>query len=314
MDDGTIMAIDKNDPTNQKVIGRNGAVGWNYLEWIWTWKIMSYGWEHDWYRWIDIDGKIWDPIPAIGWKVVKVVSWQGKSSKPSYGNYVDVQDANGNIHRYAHLNSVNVSVWDEIPYGASVGWMGNSGYTIAWPNGDGSHLDYSIKKADGSWFNAKQIPGYIATIQPKEQMTKEQESLRSSINWIKSEIELDSKWFNRAVWTRWAVENFNKWRSWEWENWFAIWWSAWGFASKVQQLKSLLTLPELKYLKWPTSDKDILFIQAAATTLSTDMTEKDFTATVDELEKIMVRNFWPGVSISDFGEWNTTPASAYLVK
>jgi hypothetical protein len=27
MDDGTIMAIDKNDPTNQKVIGRNGAVG-----------------------------------------------------------------------------------------------------------------------------------------------------------------------------------------------------------------------------------------------------------------------------------------------
>jgi len=314
MDDWTIMAINKKNPSDSRVLWSNWKLWGDYLTTIWTGKITSYWWAHDNYQWIDIDGKIGDPIPSIWGRVVKVVSWQWKSSKPSYWNYVDVQDANGNIHRYAHLNSVNVNVWDEIPYGTSIWQMGNSWYTIAWPNGDWSHLDYSVKKADWTWFNAKEIPWYLATVQPKDKLTPEQLTLFSSLQSIQTDIKNDTQWFNRAVGTRWFIETVRAKVRWTWELWFSVWSQAGAFASKVEQFRNLLTLPALQYLKWPTSDKDIQFIRSAQSTLSTDLPETEFIKIVDEIEQIMIRNYWTDVDLSEFWFGNSTPASSYLPK
>lgn len=163
LDDGSVIAVNKNDPTDYRMINKDG---WKpYLDSIGSWKITSRGWKHDNFQWIDIDWVIGDPIPWVKGTVVNVVTWKWQTDFPSYGNYVDIQDENWYVHRYAHLNDVMVEPWQKVSTTQMIGTMWNSGYTIAWAWGDWSHLDYSVKKPDGTWFNSREIPWYLATIQ-----------------------------------------------------------------------------------------------------------------------------------------------------
>lgn len=72
-----------------------------------------------------------EPIKAFaGGTVINV----GKDN--GYGNYVDVQDANGVVHRYAHANSISVKKGQTIKQGESLGKAGSTGVST------GPHLHY----------------------------------------------------------------------------------------------------------------------------------------------------------------------------
>lgn len=56
-----------------------------------------------------------------------------------YGKFVDIRDKDGNTHRYAHLNSVNVQMWDTVNIGDLIGLSGSTGRST------GPHLHYEVK-------------------------------------------------------------------------------------------------------------------------------------------------------------------------
>ena len=73
-------------------------------------------------------------------------------------------DAAWYTHRYAHLSSVNVSVWQSVVANQSLWGMGNSGYVIPWSWWDGSHLDYSIKRPNWSFMKSDEVVQYVNSV------------------------------------------------------------------------------------------------------------------------------------------------------
>jgi len=192
----------------------------NYTTTNWDDYFKALWWE-DWYWsaqtkkywWVDFALAKWTNIPSpITWEVVNVVTWQGKANSPSYGNYVDVKDSNGNIHRFAHLDWANVSIWDSVNAWDSLWKVGNSWYTLTdwwtrvptdeeWKNGRWSHLDYSIKKADWSFMAWTDVKWYLNQLSSWEPV-KDLEYLEKNIfgkltpwsKWEKEKREEDL-WF-----------------------------------------------------------------------------------------------------------------------
>lgn len=74
----------------------------------------------------------------------KVVSVNGHSS---YGNTVVIQDENGNLHRFAHLDSIGVEVGQTVNRGSLIGKTGNTGRST------GAHLHYEVTNAKGALMN-----------------------------------------------------------------------------------------------------------------------------------------------------------------
>lgn len=66
-----------------------------------------------------------------GGKVINVVN-----NHRSYGNYVDIQSADGTIHRYAHANSISVKKGQTVTAGMYIGRAGSTGIST------GPHLHY----------------------------------------------------------------------------------------------------------------------------------------------------------------------------
>lgn len=64
-------------------------------------------------------------------KVINVVN-----NHKSYGNYVDIQSADGTIHRYAHANSIAVREGQDVEAGTYIGRAGSTGVST------GPHLHY----------------------------------------------------------------------------------------------------------------------------------------------------------------------------
>lgn len=64
-------------------------------------------------------------------KVINVVN-----NHNSYGNYVDIQSADGTIHRYAHANSISVKKGQNVTAGTYIGRAGSTGIST------GPHLHY----------------------------------------------------------------------------------------------------------------------------------------------------------------------------
>jgi len=110
-----------------------------------------------WKYGLDVDLKKGDPVysPVTG-EVVKV----GKNG--GFGEQVQIKDANGNLIWLSHLDGANVQVGQRVSAGAQVGIGGNTGNTIKGKGGDGSHLDITIKKPDGSYFSAPDVQNYIS--------------------------------------------------------------------------------------------------------------------------------------------------------
>lgn len=97
---------------------------------------------------IDIANNIGTPIPAFASGTVTAVESGHKQGDKGYGNYVIITDANGDKHRYSHLNNSFVKIGQKINKGQQLGSMGNTGSTYS-PSGKGtgSHLDYRIVDA-----------------------------------------------------------------------------------------------------------------------------------------------------------------------
>lgn len=61
----------------------------------------------------------------------------------SWGNTIVIRDSAGNLHRYAHMNGINVKPGQKVGRGTFVGLSGNTGRST------GAHLHYEVTGAKG---------------------------------------------------------------------------------------------------------------------------------------------------------------------
>ena len=82
---------------------------------------------------LDIDGETGDPVWAAKAGTVVTAGYYG-----SYGNQVVISHGDGMQTRYAHMQSIMVSVGDEVAIGQQVGTEGSTGRST------GSHLHFEV--------------------------------------------------------------------------------------------------------------------------------------------------------------------------
>lgn len=85
---------------------------------------------------IDIASNAMPPVYAAADGIVTRAGYSASSAY--YGNWVEVAHANGYVTRYAHLNSVGVSVGMHVAQGQYLGQMGRTG------NASGIHLHFEV--------------------------------------------------------------------------------------------------------------------------------------------------------------------------
>jgi len=105
---------------------------------------------------VDIAAASGTPIKAFtGGTVVEARTGQTHNPNvPSFGNYLVIQDKNGNYQRYSHLKDEFVKVGSQISSGQDIGTVGSTGSTYSPSgNGEGAHLDYRIYSAAKKYFN-----------------------------------------------------------------------------------------------------------------------------------------------------------------
>jgi murein DD-endopeptidase MepM/ murein hydrolase activator NlpD len=99
----------------------------------------------------------------IGANVSGTVVYAGMGTKGSgyggYGNSVAVKDSSGNVHLYAHLDSVNVKVGQRVNTGTLLGKSGNTG------DSSGYHLHYEVRK-NGQLGNVVNPSNYLGKKSP----------------------------------------------------------------------------------------------------------------------------------------------------
>ena len=78
---------------------------------------------------------------AVGAKHAGKVVFAGKQS--GYGNVVYVQEDDGTVQRYGHLNSINVTKGQQVGVGTKLGGAGNTGTS------GGVHLHYEVRDKNG---------------------------------------------------------------------------------------------------------------------------------------------------------------------
>ncbi len=123
----------------------------NWLATIGNGQITAYGSDANPYG-LDVDGKIGDNIisPVSG-----TVIFAGENS--GWGNQVKIRTANGEEYWFSHMSETAVKVGDTITAGTNIGYVGNTGNVIAGVGGDGSHVDITVKKSNGSYYTAKEV-------------------------------------------------------------------------------------------------------------------------------------------------------------
>lgn len=96
-------------------------------------------WSGGWHKGLDFAGPTGLPIVAAKSGVVIEAGWGG-----AFGNNVVVQHPDGTTTRYAHLNSITVSVGQEVGIGEKVGTLGSTG------NSTGPHLHFEVVDPAGN--------------------------------------------------------------------------------------------------------------------------------------------------------------------
>ena len=91
----------------------------------------------------DIDGQIGDSILAAS---DGTISFTGGSSTYGYGLYIKIDHGSGIETLYGHLSGFTVSESDTVKRGELIGYMGNTGFAIAFGSGDGSHLHFEVRE------------------------------------------------------------------------------------------------------------------------------------------------------------------------
>ena len=105
--------------------------------------VLNYGWQNNldtqstfFHGGVDILGSIGDSVIAIDDGIVVFSGIQD-----NYGNLIIINHNNGKQSRYAHLQSINVQVGENIPGGAIIGRVGNTGIRDI----DLPHLHFEIR-------------------------------------------------------------------------------------------------------------------------------------------------------------------------
>lgn len=103
---------------------------------------------------IDVAAPKGTPIPSTVPGTVTATDYGHQQGENNFGNNVTITDANGDQHRYSHLNNGYVKVGQPVAKGQPIGEFGNSGATYS-PSGkgDGTNLDYRIVSAYGQYKN-----------------------------------------------------------------------------------------------------------------------------------------------------------------
>lgn len=103
---------------------------------------------------IDVANRKGTSIPAfVGGRILQTIRGI-KPGENNFGNSIILKDKNGNIHRYSHLNSVNVKPGETVRDGQqNIATMGDSGAAYSPTGGDASNLDYRIVDAFGRFLN-----------------------------------------------------------------------------------------------------------------------------------------------------------------
>ncbi len=108
--------------------------------------------EEDVHPGVDYANEKGTPIPATVDGVVKKAEGGHVQGENNFGNTVEIQDRNGDVHQFHHLEKLMVRPGQQVKRGQGVATMGNSGATYsASGKGDGTHLDYRIVTAYGKY-------------------------------------------------------------------------------------------------------------------------------------------------------------------
>lgn len=83
------------------------------------------------------------------------VIFAGKNG--GFGNQVKIRAADGTEVWLSHLDSINVAKGDNVTEEMVVGTQGNTGNVYSLTGGDGTHLDITMKKADGSYYTPQEV-------------------------------------------------------------------------------------------------------------------------------------------------------------
>jgi len=106
-----------------------------------------------WTPWIDIDWFNWEALNSpISWTVFEITE-----SKTGLWNSIQIEDAQGNLHFFNHLQWFDVQKWDTINNWDLIGKIWFTWSVIPWKNWDWSHLDYRVKNRGWEWVNPNQF-------------------------------------------------------------------------------------------------------------------------------------------------------------
>lgn len=107
---------------------------------------------------IDLAGKVGAPLDTPVAGEVVFAGWGNKGSGyGGFGNAVGIRDANGTVHVFGHLDSVNVRKGQKVSMGAHIGAIGNTG------NSTGPHLHYE-QRVGGNLNNRIDPTGFVNQI------------------------------------------------------------------------------------------------------------------------------------------------------
>ena len=115
--------------------------------------------------------------------------------------------------------------------------------------------------------------------------------------------DLETSWGKEsAVWYS-RQKNLNTIIPWG-ENKFIAGSEAANFEAKFNRLRDMLTLPNLDKLKWAMSDKDIAFLRNASTSLSLNMSEKEFDKTLKQVKEKFNNMLWTSTQSTTSDKWS----------
>jgi murein DD-endopeptidase MepM/ murein hydrolase activator NlpD len=109
-----------------------------------------------WKYGLDIDLKKGDPVPSPVNGTIIATKENG-----GFGKQVQIKGEDGNTFWLSHLDGYIGSVGEKVSAGQMVGIGGNTGNTIPGKGGDGSHLDLTGVRPDGSYMSAQEVQKYV---------------------------------------------------------------------------------------------------------------------------------------------------------
>lgn len=112
---------------------------------------------------LDVDVKKGDPVPSPVSGTVIATKENG-----GFGKQVQIKGDDGNTYWLSHFDGYVANVGDKVTAGQIVGIGGNTGDVYSESGGDGSHVDITIFKPDGSKMTAPQVQQHIRNTYSKQ--------------------------------------------------------------------------------------------------------------------------------------------------